>query len=192
MKIIEIYKKARENKIIFYLLIISAVVPSLLGIWQYYEFQLQTAPIWLWVFIVDCPLAVIVFLIALFKKKKNDYISAFAATGMIKLGVSAALLWPIQGYYALTIFPGILVFLAHISMVIVTPFIFLRKSKFKFLELLPGIVFYFANDLLDFYAGTMPFLVAKGTETVFIPIALFMTFVAPAYLISHYPEKMTR
>lgn len=143
------------------LLIISLIIlVDLAGIYYgyyYYSEQLASTPLYLWIFVPDCPFYVMLFTIALvltifgFDNRLFNYISA---VGMMKYGVWTLLALLLFGDYFFSnpfFLQSAVLFILHIGMFAEGPLLIPRKVERKYLFL--GLGWFLLNDYVDYFYG---------------------------------------
>jgi uncharacterized membrane protein YpjA len=173
-----------------YLIISFIILVDLLGIfygYYYYAEQLGATPLYLWIFVPDCPLYIMLFTIALmlailgFESKLFSYI---AAVGMMKYGIwtlAALLLYGEYFFSSSAFLLSSFLFMLHIGMTLEGPVLVPKKlSKW---HLSVALLWFLANDYVDYFygfvdnfgrytLGTHPILPPAGR----IPIIMAITF----------------
>ncbi len=174
------------------LLIISLIIlVDLIGIaygYYYYAEQLGSSPLYLWLFIPDCPFYVMVFTIALllaifgFESRLFSYI---AAVGMMEYGLWTATALVLFGDYffssKLWLMSSVL-FILHIGMFAEGPLLIPKKIGRRHLGV--GLLWFFINDYIDYFYGYLNTAGAYvlGTHPILpsadrLPLMMVLTFI---------------
>jgi uncharacterized membrane protein YpjA len=172
MKIKDIF----ENKNFLILLSIINVAGFIFGIYYYYE-QLSITPFYLWVFVIDCPLYVLLFALILLmklRKKTSDMLNFFTSVGLIKYGIWTGLTIFLYRDFFFSIDPVLysVIIPLHIGMIlegtILIPF---EKPDVKIA--FSSALWFLFNDYMDYFIGTMP-LIPK-THKNFLMLESFLS-----------------
>ena len=146
----------RSSLLILSAIVLINIIGMLYGYYYYYE-QLASSPIFLWLFIPDCPLYVMLFMAALlltilgFEQKFFSYV---AAIGMMKYGVwtlAALLLFSDYFFAGSLLLLSSVLFVLHIGMFAEGPLLIPRKLNK--IHLAGGLLWFLANDYFDYFYG---------------------------------------
>ena len=153
------------------------------GIYYYY-YQLSITSLWSWVFIIDCPLYVLLFAVICALKLKNksipDGFYFLTSLGLIKYGLWTGLvIWLYSGHF-FSISPILysLLFPLHIGMIL-EGVVFFPHFKVKPKCALIVLFWFLLNDVLDYFFGTLPLI----PET-FTNLLMWESFIATLVLAS--------
>ncbi|MFH1895480.1 MAG: DUF1405 domain-containing protein [archaeon] len=182
-------QKIFSSKKLMYFLILANLIGALYGFIFYYGKQFFITPIYLWLFVPDCPLfslmmAVSFFLILI--KKQNSFVFFFSLVGALKYGFwTVFVLLFFRGYYFTpenSLMYSVLL-VAHVFLFFES-FLLAKKIKFRLVYLIPVFVFFFANDLSDYFLLTHPSLPSSElnfmlyftliSSFIFLLLALFL------------------
>jgi uncharacterized membrane protein YpjA len=142
------------------LIILLIILIDLAGIfygYYYYADQLSSSPLYLWIFIPDCPFYLMLFTIALvfaifgFESRLFSYISA---VGMMTYGVWTLLALLVFGDYFFAGSAWVLssvLFVLHIGMFAEGFLLIPKKVERKYLFL--GLGWFLLNDYVDYFYG---------------------------------------
>jgi len=146
----------RSISTILYAIILINLLGILYGYYFYYD-QLVSSPLYLWLFIPDCPFYVMVFTFALLltiyghEIKLLNYI---AAVGMMEYGLwtlMALLLFP-EHFFSESLWRvSSVLFMLHIGMFSEGPLLIPKKLNGMHLSL--GILWFLLNDYVDYFYG---------------------------------------
>lgn len=153
---IEVFLNSR--KWLWALLLIN-VAGFLFGVW-YYLVQLSATNPLLWVFILDCPLYVLLFALMcglrLWYRDIPDWFYYLTSVGIIKYGFWTGLVvflyWGVF-FSAAPLLYSIL-FPLHIGMIL-EGLILIPRFKVKLVHMLPVLGWFLLNDWLDYFMGTV-------------------------------------
>lgn len=112
---------------------------------------------WLWVFIPDCPLYVFLLLLIVLFDIKNDFVRFLVGVGLMKYGLWTLMIFALypdvffSGPYLIS--TSILV-IGHLLMA-ASSFIIVPK-KISLGMIVAVLAWFFANDYVDYWIGTMP------------------------------------
>ena len=164
------------KKLILIIAIIN-IIGFLYGL-QYYSDQMGEVPAFLWVFLLDSPIAVLlaaaVFILLLFNKT-NRLLISFASFACIKYGIwTMFVLLYFSDYFFSPEHSWLYysMFITHAAMVVEG--VFLTFPKTKRYVLYPVSIFFLLNDILDYSLGVHTSLPAIG-EKVFITAVFSIT-----------------
>lgn len=150
-----------ENKTTCSILILVNVAGSLFG-YYYYLDQFKSTPIYLWIFVPDCPLYTSLF--ALFLAfKYNKFIQAFSFLiffGLIKYGlwtVSAIALHS-EYFFAVNFHLYVVLFILHGGMAFQSLTLKEYVKKTSKVVLASTFSWMVINDFFDYYVGTLTYV----------------------------------
>lgn len=141
---------------VLYLLVAINVLGIIYGYYFYYD-QLSFSPLYLWPFIPDCPLYVMVFTFALllslsgYELKLLNYI---AAVGMMKYGawtLMALLLFSDRFFSGPVWVISSVLFILHIGMF--SEGLLLIPKKLNIFHFSAGFLWFIVNDYFDYFHG---------------------------------------
>ena len=154
------WKKFLESKKWLISLFLVNLAGFLFGVY-YYSYQLSLFPFWTWIFILDCPLYVLLFSLLCLLKLKNKHIPHWfyylISIGLIKYGLWTGIVIWLYSEYFFSISPVIysVLFPLHIGMIL-EGLVLLPHFRAKPIHLLPILLWFLLNDFLDYFAGTLP------------------------------------
>ena len=148
-----------SNRKLLLLLVIVNLLGFLAGMSVYYPQMTETSP-YLWIIVVDCPLAVLLFAIVCslicLKVKIPNILEFLTSVYLIKFGIwtmlTIALYW---NYYSAYEFLGILTFILHAGMVLEGIILIPRISPNKYNTVIL-LALLLLNDYFDYFLGTYP------------------------------------
>jgi len=165
------------KKLVLIIAIIN-IIGFLYGL-HYYSDQMEEIPAFLWVFLLDSPIAVllaaIVFILLLFNKT-NRLLISFASFACIKYGIwTMFVLLYFSDYFFSPVHSWLYysMFITHAAMVVEGVFLTFPKPK-KYI-LYPVFIFFLLNDVLDYGLGintTLPAIEEKVLLTAVFSITL--------------------
>jgi len=178
--------------ILFWFIVVANIGGFFYGVIFYYSGQLLSTNPLLWVFVVDCPLAALLFGLAFLsrcgsinltldpfsKGKKYDlsWLWFLAFVMAMKYGFwTIFVLATYSSFYFSTASALMytILFCSHVFLLFETLFL-IGKIKLKRWFFLPTLGFLLANDLSDYLLGTYPPLPAESLTFMF-PATIFMT-----------------
>lgn len=169
-------------------LLLIAAINIIAGIFslQYYAAQISaTSPV-LWLFVPDSIIATLIFgvaLVLLSRKMISNSIAALAISGMWKYG-----LWSLFVLYSggNAFVPYWYFYIGHVLMIVETIILF-KRFKLKAYDFAPAILFFFANDILDYFFDLHPpFSQIYFSETMWL--ALLLTVFVPILVVLVYSK----
>ncbi len=134
----------------------------LFGIY-YYSYQLSITPFWAWIFIIDCPLYVLLFSALCLMKLKSRAVPGWllfiTSVGLVKYGLWTGLvIWLYSGhFFAVSPVLYSLLFPLHIGMIL-EGLVLLPHLRAKAAQTVPVLFWFLLNDFLDYFAGTLPLI----------------------------------
>ncbi len=171
-----------------WLVVIVNVCGAIYG-WYYYEFQLLSSPIYLWVFIADCPNAALMVAIALtlmLKDRKNDFLSFLASCSALKYGIWTCFVILLYRNYFLSPERRLLyscMFVSHALLALeAIPLAYtVEFNRSCFIALFWLLL----NDFMDYMVGTHPYMPLSKLKLVAV-FTVFLSFFSfcVCYLIS--------
>lgn len=186
----EFSNKIFSNRKFLLFLIAINVFGFFAGTYYYYP-QLSETPLYLWVVVLDCPIAVLLFAIVCaliyLKVEVPKILEFFTSAYIIKYGIwtllAITLYW---NYYVTNETLGILTFLLHVGMVLEGAVLIPRISPSKHNTVIV-LLLLLANDFFDYFLGT----VTRIPETYmgFLMYESFAASVLITLLIFIYQNK---
>jgi uncharacterized membrane protein YpjA len=175
------------------LLIIAIDVLGMLYGYYYYHEQLSSSPLYLWLFIPDCPFYVMLFTIALLLAIfciESKLFSYIAAVGMMKYGIwtlAALLLFGDYFFSSQLWLLSSILFILHIGMSAEGPL--LIPKKLSKLHLIVTLLWFLIHDYFDYFyeywnragqyvLGTHPILPSADR----VPVMMVLTVVLSIFL----------
>jgi uncharacterized membrane protein YpjA len=146
-----------KNKYFEIFLLILAIINIFAAIFsiKYYLSQLLVTNSLFWFFVPDSIIATFFFAIALIlfsKKILPESLGAFAIIGMLKYGTWSIFVLFLGGNNFLDYW---YFYLGHFLMIIET-MIFFKKFRINVWHLLPALILFLINDVLDYFFGLHP------------------------------------
>ncbi len=170
------------KKILLFLVLVN-IVGFIYGIYFYY-YQLIETPFYLWVFVLDSPIPVLLFALIgiyfLLNKKIPQILVLLSFFGLVKYGIWTVLVLLLFWKEFMLASPFIysLNLPLHIGMIVEALSLkrFLQPTK---KQVLAAFLFFFINDILDYFFGTLPYIPR-------VPDYLFIESIAVTFTISLY------
>ena len=164
---------------LFALALLANLLGFYWGVTQFYGAQLAIAPVALWPFVPDCPIAALLLFLAMglvWVGRKNDVVSTLAITVAITYGLwTMGVLTAYSGYY--NTYNGwalsAVLWLAHLAMV-VEALLLARETRFTYLGLTLAIAYLLANYGSDYLLGTAPPIPPNAAKDVATGTALLI------------------
>ncbi len=191
---LDLFREMRMRKLVYFALIAN-VLGTLYG-WYYYKLQLAENPPYLWILITDSPNSTLFFVLALgfiLKGRKNDFLSFFAASNLIKYGswTCFVLLFHSDYFfspYRCALYTGI--FITHALMVVEAIPLVRTIDGFRFHYFLT-LGWLLVNDYFDYVIGIHPYIPLKGIEVVAVVTVLlsFASFAITSLITAYNVEK---
>lgn len=130
---------------------------------SYYTYQLSVTPGWLWVFVIDCPLYVLLFGIICLRRLKNleipSWLHYLTSVGLIKYGFWTGLVIWLHFDYFFGFAPLVyaLLFPLHIGMILegIALIPWIKNNPW---HIPPVLGWFLLNDWLDYFQGTLPLI----------------------------------
>lgn len=122
-----------------------------------YQPQLADAPLYLWLFIPDCPLYVGLMLVVVMLNVRNETLRFVTGAGLAKYGMWTLMIFLLySGHYfsPLRIFHTTVLFAGHILMVAGAFVILPGKPGAR--TVLPALAWFLFNDFMDYGVGALP------------------------------------
>lgn len=184
------FKKFSESILANKRLIVSLAIINFVGFLYgiyYYHYQLSITPFYLWIFTLDSPLPVLLFVFVsyflYYNKKMPQWLLFLVIVGLIKYGFWTALVIILFRDYFFGFAPLIyaLNLPLHIGMMLEGA-VLTVKLKPKILDLGIVLAFFLINDILDYFFGTLPIipntynsylLIESLAVTVAVPLILY-------------------
>jgi uncharacterized membrane protein YpjA len=186
--ILKIFERPRENARLIWLIIAVNFAGVLYG-WFYYENQFLETPVYLWMFIPDCPnstLFVAIALILIVKERKSDFMGFLASVNALKYGIWTCFVILLYHDYFLSpvrrsLYMGM--FVSHLLLALeAIPLAYTVKfNRYCVLAMLWLLL----NDFMDYVVGTHPYMPLEkiGLVAGFTVFLSFTSFVV-CYVIS--------
>ncbi len=122
-----------------------------------YHSMFPNFDLWMWIFIPDCPLyIVLLFLIVLFDIK-NDFFRYLTGVGLMKYGLWTLMIFVVYSdlFFSAPFFVQTsILFIGHILMA-ASAFIIVPK-KIGLGTIIPVFLWFLLNDFMDYWVGTKP------------------------------------
>ncbi len=155
-----LWKKLASGKALLIIAIINAGGTAF-GFY-YYRYQLADSEPWLWIFIPDCPLYTLLFIVwysVRLTGRKNHLFSLITATGLMKYGFWTIFVIALYRDYFLSYnFPLYAsLFLLHIGMA-VESILILPEAGTKKWQIFAVLLWFLLNDYADYYLNTYPYI----------------------------------
>ena len=190
-----------EKSLFVFSFIVAVNILGMLYGYYYYGEQLSSSPLYLWIFIPDCPLYVMLFtavLILTVLGIECKLLSYIAAVGMMKYGiwtVLALLMFGDYFFYGSLLLTSSALFVLHIGMFAEGPLLIPRRLSRNYL--IAGLLWFLANDYVDYFyvylnrfgeyvVGTHPLLPAPGRMPLMMVVTIMLSLLMCifAYLFS--------
>ena len=171
---------------VLFFLIIANLFGFFVGMVAYYP-QLRETPFYLWLVVVDCPIAVFLFAVLCtllyLRVEVPDVLEFFTSVCLIKFGIWTLLVMILYwNYYMENEILGMMIFVLHLGMVLEGLILIPRISPSTYNT---GVILFLLliNDLFDYFFGTRPVIPPEHTwflmfesfgATVFITSAVFL------------------
>jgi len=176
-----------KNKQRLVALAIINFVGFLYGLY-YYNYQLSATPFFLWIFTLDSPLPVLLFVFVAYffyyNKKVPQWLLFLTIIGLIKYGlwtdIVIVLFW--DYFFGFAPFIYAINLPLHAGMVLEGA-VLATKLKPRFHDLIAVLAFFLINDTLDYFFGTLPtipsmynnYLLAESIAvTIILPILFYL------------------
>ncbi len=134
----------------------------LFGIY-YYSYQLSITSPLTWIFIIDCPLYVLLFSVLCLMKLKSKTIPTWllflTSVGLVKYGLWTGLVIWLYSAHFFSISPAMysILFPLHIGMIL-EGIVLLPHFRARAVHVLPVFFWFLLNDFLDYFASTLPLI----------------------------------
>ncbi|MFH0948906.1 MAG: DUF1405 domain-containing protein [Candidatus Aenigmatarchaeota archaeon] len=190
LKILSCYIFSNRNWLL--LLAIINFIGFTYGIYYYYP-QISVTPAYLLIFTLDSPLPVLLFgiicLVLYFKKQPPGTLVFLCIVGMIKYGLWTALVILLFWDYFFAMSPVIysMNFPLHIGMII-EGIVLSYKLKSRTSSFVFVLLFFLANDILDYFFSTLPFIPSKY-NTYLLYESLVVTLAVPTLLFWKFRKQ---
>lgn len=140
-----------SNKVFPLIIITIFIAGFFIGIWFYWN-QLMNTASYLWLFVIDCPIYVLLSAVIVALKMKNrsyKLLNYLTSVGLVKYG-----LWTIL---VMTLIQGdVLMFIVPHMIMVLFGFLLIIYSKTKFNGFLLMMTWFLFNDFMDYVIGTLP------------------------------------
>jgi len=196
MKALDYYKwllkTFRENRALLWSLILVNVVGFVFGIYYYWS-QLGHTPKLFWLFVIDCPLYVLLFAFVLgawyVKKRVPAWFELLVTVGLIKYGVWTAIVIPLFHKEFFDVAPIMypILFFAHVGMAIESG-MFFKKLKVSLPATIGVAVWFLANDYLDYFIGILPTLPADTYNGYLLTYSVIGSLIMPILLLKYQKQ----
>ncbi len=175
-------RKIFSKKKVLLFLIITNLLGFFAGMVTYYP-QLKETPFYLWLVVVDCPVAVFLFavlcVLLYFRIEVPDALTFFTSAYLIKFGIWTMLVIILYwNYYVWNEVLGILIFVLHFGMVL-EGLILLPKISPNIRNSVTILSLLLVNDLFDYFLGTHPVIPPEH-----IGFLMFESFGASVFITS--------
>ncbi|MFH1126988.1 MAG: DUF1405 domain-containing protein [archaeon] len=166
------------------MLIILNIAGTLFGFW-YYRLQLPSTPLHKMIFVPDCPLYTLLFAIVLILhifRKNNNLLSTITFIGLIKYGFWTLLVVMLHRDYYFTYAPMLYtaIFILHTGMVL-EAYIIPGLYRFTKKSLVIALIWFIANDIMDYFFGTIPILPDNSFFSFLAIESFLMTIILVTY-----------
>ncbi|MDD5096517.1 MAG: DUF1405 domain-containing protein [Candidatus ainarchaeum sp.] len=185
----------RRYGILLPLVILANLIGAYFGFFIYYVNQLTITPVLLWIFVPDCPLAVLLMAAAfalVWAGKGGNFFPFLAAAYALKYGIwtVSVLLYFNQHFFAPAVAGLYLVMLVtHIGMA-VESLAFVGKIRVERWHFVAVLAWFLVNDLMDYWGGLSPNNVPQSG--LLFPFTLMLTFVGVPLLYLAYRKGEPR
>lgn len=179
-----------KNKQFLVALAIINFVGFMYGIY-YYNYQLSITPIYLWIFAVDSPLPVLLFVFVsyffYYNKKVPQWLLFATIIGLVKYGFWTALVILLFFDYFFGFAPVIYAINLplHAGMVL-EGFVLTAKLKPRIRDLIIVLAFFLVNDVLDYFFGTLP-IIPNTYNSYLLMESLAVTIILP--IVFYFKKK---
>lgn len=198
LKLSNLKKMNKRNKIISWILIIGNLLGALYGFIFWYGQQLLNSPFYLWIFIPASPLFVFLFLtcfILLIFRIRNDFLFFLTATGLVKFGIWTVIFWvtySLQKPFSL----GMILFLVitHLIMVFESIILFgyINLNKRGLFYLFLTYSYFLGYDYFAFFRGTLTNKIAIPSISFSGLVAFILTLLSPVIIYFLVKKKYKR
>ncbi|MBI2076633.1 MAG: DUF1405 domain-containing protein [Candidatus Aenigmarchaeota archaeon] len=172
-----------QNKRLLVSLAIINFTGFLYGIYYYWH-QLVATPFYLWIFTLDSPLSVLLFVFVsyflYYNKKMPQWLLFLAIMGLVKYGFWTALVIIMFRDYFFAVSPVIysINFPLHIGMIL-EGMILTARLRPRMSGLAVVLLFFLINDILDYFFGTLPRLPSNAYNGYLLIESFAMTTILP-------------
>jgi len=167
-------ENAFSKKILPIIAILIGLSGFVFGIYFYWQ-QLMITPFYFWIFVIDCPLYVILFcaIIAMrMRGKTNLLFNFFVSIGLIKYG-----LWTIASVAA-SGWEWFWFLVPLHSVMVIAGVVLVLYSKTGLYGFIGAFAWFLTNDFIDYFLKTMPYVRITATETM-----IFFSFVSTIIIV---------
>ncbi|MFH1445628.1 MAG: DUF1405 domain-containing protein [Nanoarchaeota archaeon] len=187
-KINKLKEKAFSIKLIPILIIIISVLGFLAGLY-FYLGQLFSTPLYFWIFVIDCPLYVILFSVIVAMRmggRTNSLLNNIVSVGLIKYGLWTILVTILNN-------GSIFMFALPHSLMVLGGFLLMFFSKTKFKGFLLVLSWFLLNDFMDYIVGIVGFIPRAYVDFVTY-FSLFTTvfFVSLVYVVNRFVTNQSK
>jgi len=171
------------KKMILYTLIIGYCLFSLVSGLSYYWGQILSHPVYLWIFIPDCPLYVLLGVFAFVKIINNEWLNFIISVGLAKYALWTLFIFGL--FNDIYFIPGIrfdytiLLTIGHVIMFLFPILIIPKKISHKAIFLATG--WFLINDFADYYLLLHP-IIPEGNITLIMIFSVVSTLLIPIIL----------
>jgi uncharacterized membrane protein YpjA len=187
----DLFIERRPNLVV---LVVLGFLASALGVWYYWP-QLMGKPVWLWAFVMDCPVYVSLFSLVLILKlagRISSGLNLLVSAGIIKYGIWTLAVMALHpsacaanpGLTAFIVFTHILMLLAGIVL-------------FNYIE--PGlkagvvvVIWFLFNDLMDYSAGAVPAVPSQVFVNEILSASILCSVLVPAAILLVVRSRSTQ
>jgi uncharacterized membrane protein YpjA len=177
------------------LVIAANLIGAYFGFFIYYTNQLYITPALLWVFVPDCPLAVLLMAAALalvWAGKGGNFFPFLAAAYALKYGIwTVSVLLYFNWYFFAPALIGLysVMLVTHVGMALES-LAFVGKIRVERWHLVAVLAWFLVNDLMDYWGGLSPNNVPPSG--LLFPFTLILTFVGVPLLYLAYKQGKPR
>ncbi len=176
--------KIAGNALCLKVMIFINILGTIFGFW-YYKFQLASTPLAKLVFVPDCPIYTLLFacfLVLHLMGKKSAVLAVVTFIGLIKYGFWTVLVISLycEYYVASNLFLYVLLFFLHIGM-LAQAYIIPQISGFPGRALIIALIWFLANDVMDYFFGTAPYLPDYMYHNLLFVESILMTIILVIY-----------
>lgn len=189
-KIVDLFREMKRKQLMF--ILFANVLGTAYG-WWYYKNQLLSSPIYLWIFIADCPNSTLFFSAALFLMiigKRNESLNFFASANSIKYGIWTCFVLLFHRNYFFTVNFSLysVMFITH-ALLVFEGILLAYATKFNKNAYLT-LLWFFTNDYLDYFANTHPYMPERDIDTIkTLTFSLSILSFIIAYILAKHYEK---
>ena len=186
-----------ENTPLLATIILINLAGALIGLFYYWDQILSSSP-FIWLFIPDCPLyvmlAAVVLALYVTTKRRSDLINFITAVGLVKYGTWTVFI--VLGfsafYFAIDsrLYSAIAVMHCAMALEFVLPLFLIRQIKRGFVAI--ALLWFFVGDFADyFFAAHPPVPISNITQIAVFTIVLTPVCVVLAYFGARFLNNST-